>query len=109
VTRAEREAVRVLILTAQQGEWVKGRCRRCDCERARGHKCSCPVKLAYKLLARVLGQPEPGIEDDDLIVESAMRDLVRVTKQETWQDQIPLWRRIVWEAVDAARHLGARR
>lgn len=102
MTRAEREAIRVVILTAQGGEWPNGRCRHCNCERARGHKCSCPVKLAYKLLSRVLGQPEPGIEDDDLIVEGAVRQLATATNPEGR-------RRIVWDAVDAARHLGARR
>lgn len=104
LTAAEREAVQVILRTAQQGEWQKGVCSRCSYAQIRGHKCSCPVKRAYKLLARVVGKPEQGLEDDDLIVHAAMAKLAPVTTIPP-VDVLA----IVWAAVDAALQLGARR
>lgn len=103
VTGPEREAIRVLLQTAQAGEWRNGVCPRCSCSQARGHKCSCPVKRAYKLLARVLGHTALGVDDDDLIVYAAMGKLTPVTTI-PHTDVLA----IVWEAVDAAVQLGAR-
>lgn len=100
MTGAERAAVAVIVQVAQAGEWPKGICPRCQYSQARGHKCSCPVKRAYKLLGRVVGQPEAGLEDDDLIVERAMAQLNTAFHAEH--------RSIVWEAVEAAMQLGAR-
>jgi hypothetical protein len=101
LTAPEREAVRVILKALSLGEWPKGVCPRCACSQLRGHKCSCPVKRATKLLNRAVGQAEPAIEDEDLIVESAMRDLVEATNLEGR-------RRILWDAVEAAMQLGAR-
>lgn len=101
MTQPEREAVRVILQVAKVGEWPHGTCPRCRCAQSRGHKCSCPVKRAYKLLSRVLGQPEPGLEDDDLIVESAVAKLARTSEQEER-------RSILWATVEAAMQLGAR-
>ena len=103
MTGPEREAVRVILQVGQVGQWPKGICPRCSCSQMRGHKCSCPVKRAYKLLNRTLGQAEPGLEDEDLIVHAAMGKLAPTT---TLQPTDLL--AIVWEAVDAAMHLGAR-
>jgi hypothetical protein len=104
MTAPEREAVRTILLAVQTGQWgLKGVCPRCSCSQMRGHKCSCPVKRATKLLNRTLGKPEPGLEDEDLIVHAAMGKLA---KRGAIPDVDLL--AIVWEAVDAAMHLGAR-
>jgi hypothetical protein len=103
VTSPEREAVRVLLDVLKVGEWQgNGKCPKCSFVQLRGHKCSCPVKLAYKLLQRSLGTFEVGIEDEDLIVAQALKDLESASDRETR-------RRVVWAAVDAAMLLGARK
>lgn len=100
MTSPERAAVQVILRVAQAGEWPNGACPRCQYAKLRGHKCSCPVKRAYKLLGRLVGQPEAGLEDDDLIVARTMARL---------GEALPVdYRQILWDAVEAAMQLGAR-
>lgn len=98
--------MKVILHTAHMGEWPGEVCPQCRCSKLRGHKCSCPVKRAYKLLGRVLGEPvPPSLDDDDLIVEHAMRELGNAIAA----DEPGRMRAIVRDAVDEAMHLGARK
>jgi hypothetical protein len=101
VTDAERLHVATLLAVVKGGEWVRGRCPRCAYTQLRGHKCSCPVKLALKRLKQAIGQDDDwGLDDDDLIVERAIRDLA--TADEAGR------RAVVRAAVDAGIAFGGR-
>jgi hypothetical protein len=101
VTDAERLHVATLLAVVKGGEWVRGRCPRCSYQQLRGHKCSCPVKLALKRLKQAIGQDDDlGLDDDDLIVERALRDLATVDESGR--------RAVVRQAVDMAVALGGR-
>jgi hypothetical protein len=101
VTQHQLHDLRTLLRAWEKGEWVKGRCPRCNFEQLRGHRCSCPVKVAVRNLSRLAGTgPDTSLDDDDLLVEQA---LMRLAKAEPAQ-----YREIVREAVDGAVQFGRR-
>jgi hypothetical protein len=91
---------------------LRGRCPRCSFEQLRGHRCSCPVKVAVRNLSRLTGSvKDTSLDDDDLLVEQAVRKLIG-----TYYAPAPIsdeslkivLREIVREAVDGAVQFGRR-
>lgn len=98
---AEREAIGVIFHVAQTGgDWPNGKCPKCGYSQARGHRCSCPVKRALKLVGRLVGTVDAGLEDDDLIVERALSKLAGGDPAGA--------RAVIWEVVESAIRLGSR-
>jgi hypothetical protein len=106
VTQHQLHDLRTLLQAFHKGEWVKGRCPRCNFEQLRGHRCSCPVKVAVRNLSRLAGTgPDTSLDDDDLLVEQAM---IKIEQLHPEWNGLSDYRAIVREAVDGAVQFGRR-